>query len=80
MAWFGRYHYGESIIFECGQFRTFCPGFGFWPAGYHVDQHGQLNLKHLRLSVLNEMHTNLYTGPRLSSLTGFDMTLWSGHL
>ena len=32
-----------------------------------VDRHGQLALKQLimRLSVLNEMHTNLYTGPRL---------------
>ena len=33
---------------------------------YHVDRHGQLTLKQLRLSVLNEMHTNSYTGPRLS--------------
>ena len=32
---------------------------------YHVDRHGQLTLKQLRLSVLNEMHTNSYTGPRL---------------
>ena len=32
---------------------------------YHVDQHGQLTLKQLRLSVLNEMHTNSNTGPRL---------------
>jgi hypothetical protein len=32
-----------------------------------VDRHGQLALKQLimRLSVLNEMDTNLYTGPRL---------------
>ena len=33
---------------------------------YHVDRHGQLTLKQLRLSVLNEMHTNSYTGPRLN--------------
>ena len=32
---------------------------------FHVDHHGQLALKQLRLSVLNEMHTNSYTGPRL---------------
>ena len=32
---------------------------------YHVDRHGQLTLKQLRLSVLNEMHTNSYSGPRL---------------
>ena len=32
---------------------------------YHVDRHGQLTLKQLRLSVLNEMHTNSNTSPRL---------------
>jgi hypothetical protein len=32
---------------------------------YHVDRHGQLAQKQLRLFVLNEMHTNSYTGPRL---------------
>jgi hypothetical protein len=32
---------------------------------YHVDRHGQLALKQLRLSVLTEMHTNSYTGSRL---------------
>ena len=32
---------------------------------YHLDRHGQLALKQLRLSVLNEMHTNSYTGPGL---------------
>ena len=30
------------------------------------DRHDQLTLKQLRLSVLNEMHRNSYTGPRLS--------------
>ena len=35
---------------------------------YHVDRHGQLAIKQLRLSVLNEMHTNSYTGPRLFGL------------
>ena len=40
------------------------PGFGFGQR-YHVDRHGQLTLKQLRLSVLNEMHTNSYSGPRL---------------
>ena len=52
------------VDFGCGQFRTFCPGLGFWQR-YHVDRHGQLALKQLRLSVLNEMHTNSYTGPGL---------------
>ena len=32
---------------------------------YHVDRHGQLTLKQLRLSVVNEMHTNSYSDPRL---------------
>jgi hypothetical protein len=32
---------------------------------YHVDGDGQLAPKQLILSVLNEMHTNSYTGPRL---------------
>ena len=48
---------GQSAIFGCGQFRTFRPGFGFGQR-YHVDRHGQLTLKQLRLSVLNEVHTN----------------------
>ena len=30
--------------------------------------HGQLTLKQLRLSILNEMHTNLYMGARLNPL------------
>ena len=38
------------------------PGFQFGQR-YHFDRHGQLALKQLRLSVLNEMHTNSYTGP-----------------
>jgi hypothetical protein len=46
------------------RFRTFRPGLGFGQR-YHVDRHSQLTLKQLRLSVLNEMHTNSYTGPRL---------------
>ncbi len=45
----------------------FRPGLGFGQR-YHVDRHGQLTLKQLRLSVLNEMHTNSYIGPRLLTL------------
>ena len=45
--------------------REIRPGFGFGQR-YHVDRHGQLTLKQLRLSVLNEMHTNSYSGPRLT--------------
>ena len=58
----------RSAIFGCGQFRTFRPGFG---QRYNVDRHGQLTLKQLRLSVLNEMHTNSYSGPRLCGLKNF---------
>jgi hypothetical protein len=56
----------ESVVFGCGRFRTFRPGLGFGQR-YHVDRHGQLALKQLRLSVLNGMHTNSYTGPRLNN-------------
>ena len=48
----------------CGQFRLVRPGFGSGQR-YHVDRHGQLILKELRLSALNEVDTNSYTGPRL---------------
>ena len=34
---------------------------------HHVDRHGNFTLKQLRLSVLNEVHTNSYTGPRLTN-------------
>ena len=50
--------------FWCGRFRTFRTGFRFRQR-YHLDRHGQLALKQLRLSVLNEMDTNSYTSPRL---------------
>ena len=36
----------------------------FWHT-CHVVRHGHFTLKQLRLLVLNEMHTNSYTGPRL---------------
>ena len=50
--------------FRTGSFEDFHPGFRFWHM-CHVDCHGQFTLKQLRLSVVNEMHTNIYTGPRL---------------
>jgi hypothetical protein len=44
-------------------------GGSFWglsPRHIHgVDRHGHFTLKQLRLPVLNETHTNIYTGPRL---------------
>ena len=42
----------------------FRPGLVF-EQRHHVYRHGQLTLKQLRLSVLNGMHTNSYTGSRL---------------
>ena len=54
----------RKCLFGCGRFQTFRPGFGFGQR-YHLDRHGQLTLKQLRLSVLNEMHTNSFTGPTL---------------
>ena len=65
-----REHHGKSAIFGCGQFWTFRSGFGFGQR-YHDDRHGQLTLKQLRLSVLNEMHTNSYSGPRLQEIRQF---------
>ena len=62
--WGGGGHYGKSVVFECGQFGMFRPRL-VSEQRYHVDRHGQLTLKQLRLSVLNEMHINSYTGPRL---------------
>ena len=49
--------YVACAIIGCGQFRT------FRVQRYHVDL--QLTLKQLRLSVLNKMHTNSYSGARL---------------
>ena len=46
-------------------FRTFVPDSGFGFNICHVDRHGHFTLKQLRLSLVNEMHTNSYTGPRL---------------
>ena len=48
--------------------RTFVPDSGFGTYAMHVDRHGQFTLKQLRLSLVNETHTKLYTGPRLARL------------
>ena len=50
--------------FRVGHFQDFRPGFRFWHI-CHVDRHGHFTLKQLRLPVVNETHTNSYTGPRL---------------
>ena len=47
-----------------GHFQDFRLGFRFSHI-CHVDRHGHFTLKQLRLPVVNESHTNSYTGPRL---------------
>ena len=49
-----------------GHFQDFRPRFRFLHI-CHVDRHGHFTLKQLRLLVLNEMHANSYTGPRLNT-------------
>ena len=55
----------DTAVSGWGHFQDFRPGFRFWHI-FHVDRHGHFTLKQLRLPVLNETHTNIYTGPRLS--------------
>ena len=62
--------YVGTAVSGRGHFQDFCPGFRFWHI-CHVDRHGHFTLKQLRLPVLNETHTNIYTGPRLSGITGW---------
>ena len=50
--------------FRAGSFSELSPRIQFWHI-CHVDRHGHFTLKQLRLPVLNETHTNIYTGPRL---------------
>ena len=54
----------RNVVFKCGRFRTFRPGSGSDSVTI-VTAYGQLALNHLRLSVLNEIHTNSCTGLRL---------------
>ena len=51
-------------MFGCGHFWAFRPGFSLWHT-CHVVRHGHFTLKQLRLPVLNDMHTNSCTGPKL---------------
>ena len=62
----------RTVTFQ-GHFEDFRPGFRFWYT-CHVDHRGQFTLKQLRLSLLSEMHTNIYTGPRLS--VSFKKNYW----
>ncbi len=62
--WLRSYRCAKAAILGCGHFQAFRPGFSIWHI-CHVVCHGHFTLKQLRFSVLNEMHTNSYTGPRL---------------
>ena len=59
--------------FRAGSFSGLRPGFRFWHI-CHVDHHGHFTLKQLRLPVVNETHTNSYTGPRLNELDCLNST------
>ena len=61
----------KTPILGCGHFRAFRPGFTLWHT-CHVVRHGHFTLKQLRLPVLNEMHTNSCTGPRLVFRRSFE--------
>ena len=72
--WLWSYRCAKTAILGCGHFQAFRPGFSIWHI-CHVVRHGHFTLKQLRLSVLNEMHTNSYTGPRLLYLSYLNNTL-----
>jgi hypothetical protein len=63
---FGSWSYVGHPVSGRGHFQDFRPGFRFWHI-CHVDRHGHFTLKQLKLPVLNETHTNIYTGPRLGA-------------
>jgi hypothetical protein len=66
----------SALPFQGGViFRTFAPDSGFGTYA-NVDRHGHFTLKQLRLPVLNETHTNIYTGPRLNALLLLRRTLF----
>ena len=59
----------SALLFQGGViFRTFVPDSDFGTYVGHVDRHGHFTLKQLRLPVVNETHTNSYTGPRLKQI------------
>ena len=62
---FGSWSYVGTAVSGRGHFQDFRPGFRFWHI-CHVDRRGHFTLKQLRLPVLNETHTNIYTGPKLA--------------
>ena len=68
--------YADTAVLGCGHFEDFRPGFRFGQI-CHDDRHGQFTLKQLRLSVVSEMHTNSYTGPRLKRFKFCGAKLWN---
>ena len=64
----GSWSYVGTAVSGRSHFQDYRPGFRFWHIS-HVDRHGHFTLKQLRLPVLNETHTNIYTGPRLYEKT-----------
>ena len=52
----------STLPFQGGDhLQDFCPRFRFWHK-CHVDRHGHFTVKLLRLSLVNEVDTNSYTG------------------
>ena len=62
----------KTPILGCGHFWAFRPGFSLRHTR-HVVRHVHFTLKQLRLPVLNEMHTNSCTGPRLLAIFCFQL-------
>ena len=52
-----------------GHFQDVHPRFGFWHI-CHANRHGHFTLKQLRLSLVNEMHTNVYSYPIVVNVKG----------
>jgi hypothetical protein len=63
-------HFRKAVAFPFQKLSDNDSGFRFWHI-CHVDRHGHFTLKQLRLPVLNETHTNSYTGPRLTKILKF---------
>ena len=74
------YGCAKTAILGCGHFQAFRLGFSIWHIR-HIVRHGHFTLKR-KLSVLNKMHTNSYTCPRLQRLqwywqSCFFMSVWN---
>ena len=56
--------FARALFVGVASFGRFAPGLGLGQR-YNVYRHRQFALKQLKLSVINEMHSNSYTGLRL---------------